>query len=218
MNRKPILALALALALAGPQAALAFNTPTKTDQPIHVVSDRLEVDNKTQVANFIGSVKAVQGDVTINSDTLEVYYDRDAADQAAAPAPAQAAPAAAPAAGQEAPATPEQGLADGGGKVRKVVAIGHVKIVQQDRVAVGQRATYWAGGRKILLEGQATVWRGKNQVSGEQITVFLDEDRSVVHSAPGKRVSVTIIPEDDQQKGPAKKPEEEQHQNRGGKR
>ncbi|MBI4799787.1 MAG: hypothetical protein HY794_13895 [Desulfarculus sp.] len=193
MSRKPILLLALLLTLCGPAASLAFNAPMKSDQPIHVVADRLEVDNKAQVANFIGSVKAVQGDVTMNSDSLEVYYDRDAQEQAAQPA-AKPAAAQAPAPGQPAESG-EQGLMDGGGKVRKVVAIGHVKIVQQDRIAVGQRATYWAGGRKILLEGQSTVWRGKNQVSGEQITVFLDEDRSIVHGTPGKRVAVTIVPE-----------------------
>lgn len=193
MSRKPILPLLLLLTLCWPAAAPAFNAPMKSDQPIHVVADRLEVDNKAQVANFIGTVKAVQGDVTMTSDSLEVYYDKDAEEQPAKPA-AKAAPAQAPAAGQPAEGS-EQGLMDGGGKVRKVVAIGHVKIVQQDRVAVGQRATYWAGGRKILLEGQSTVWRGKNQVSGEQITVFLDEDRSIVHGTPGKRVAVTIVPE-----------------------
>jgi len=195
MSRKPVLALVLLLSLWSPAAALAFNAPMKSDQPIHVVSDRLEVDNKSQVANFIGSVKAVQGDVTINSDSLEVHYDREAAEQATQPGAAK------PAAKAEGPAGDsggDQGLMDGGGKVRKVVAIGHVKIVQQDRVAVGQRATYWSGGRKILLEGQATVWRGKNQVSGEQITVFLDEDRSIVHGTPGKRVAVTIVPEGQQ--------------------
>jgi lipopolysaccharide export system protein LptA len=203
MSRKPILALVLLLSLGAPSASLAFTAPMKSDQPIHVVSDRLEVDNKTQVANFIGAVKAVQGDVTINSDSLEVYYDREAADQAAQPAaakPVAAKPAAAEP-GQEGAPSGDQGLMDGGGKVRKVVAIGHVKIVQTDRVAVGQRATYWAGGRKILLEGQATVWRGKNQVSGEQITVFLDEDRSIVHGSPGKRVAVTIVPEQGQKEG-----------------
>ncbi len=196
MSRKPILALVLTLSLCAPPAALAFTAPMKSDQPIHVVSDRLEVDNKAQVANFIGAVKATQGDVTINSDSLEVYYDREAPDQ-----PAAAKPAAAPAPNQpatEGAPSADQGLMDGGGKVRKVVAIGHVKIVQQDRVGVGQKATYWAGGRKILLEGQATVWRGKNQVSGEQITVFLDEDRSIVHGSPGKRVAVTIVPEGSQ--------------------
>jgi lipopolysaccharide export system protein LptA len=198
MSRKPILALVLLLSLGAPSASLAFTAPMKSDQPIHVVSDRLEVDNKTQVANFIGAVKAVQGDVTINSDSLEVYYDREAPDQAAKPAAAKPAGAEP---GQEGAPSADQGLMDGGGKVRKVVAIGHVKIVQTDRVALGQRATYWAGGRKILLEGQATVWKGKNQVSGEQITVFLDEDRSIVHGTPGKRVAVTIVPEQGQKEG-----------------
>ena len=194
MSRKPILALVLILSLSGATSALAFTAPQKNDQPIHVVADRLEVDNKTQVANFIGSVKAVQGDVTINSDTLEVYYDREA--EANKPAPAE----------KPADKDANQGLMDGGGQVRKVVAIGHVKIVQKDRVAVGQRATYWAGGRKMLLEGQATVWRGKNQVSGEQITVFLDDDRSIVHGKPGKRVAVTIMPESSEGKDGKKAP------------
>jgi lipopolysaccharide export system protein LptA len=183
MSRKLMLVVAACVGLLWAPAALAFTTE-KSDQPIHVVADRLEVDNKAQVANFIGNVKAVQGDVTINSDTLEVHYDREA--EEAKPRPA------AEKAGET---QPSQGLMDGGGKVRKVVAIGHVKIVQKDRVGVGRVATYWAGARKILLEGEATVWRGQNQVSGEQITVFLDDDRSVVHGKPGKRVAVTIIPE-----------------------
>jgi lipopolysaccharide export system protein LptA len=183
MSRKSLSLLAPLFCLFCAATAMAFSTE-KSDQPIHVVADRLEVDNKAQMANFIGNVKAVQGDVTINSDSLEVHYDRDAV---------EAAPAKPKPEGAE-----SQGLMDGGGKVRKVVAIGHVKVVQKDRVAVGRTATYWAGARKILLEGEATVWRGKNQVSGEQITVFLDDDRSIVHGKPGKRVAVTIIPEQEQ--------------------
>ena len=194
MSRKLMLVVAACLGLIWAPAALAFTTE-KSDQPIHVVADRLEVDNKAQVANFIGNVKAVQGDVTINSDTLEVHYDREAAEAA------EAKPQ--PAAEKAAEPQQNQGLMDGGGKVRKVVAIGHVKITQQDRVGVGRIATYWAGARKILLEGEATVWKGKNQISGEQITVFLDDDRSVVHGKPGKRVAVTIIPEQSDDKQPA---------------
>lgn len=185
MRRLVIAALMLILGLSCASGALAFKTPAASDQPIHVVADRLEVDNKAQVAEFIGAVKAVQGDVTITADVLKVYYDRDkkATEQKAEPKKAASADQAV------------GGIADGGGKIRKVVALGHVKITQKDRVAVGQKATYWAGGRKILLEGKATVWRDRNQVSGEKITVFLDQDRSVVHGKPGKRVSVTIVPE-----------------------
>ncbi len=189
MRRLPIPALLTALALAcalgaAPVLAAKQAEPVSSDEPIHVVSDKLEVNNKTQVAVFSGAVKATQGDVTITSDQLKVFYDRDARDKT----PAEKAEGGAP------------GIMDGGGKVRKVVALGHVKITQKDRVAVGRKATYWAGGRKMLLEGKATVWRGKNQISGEKITVFLDQDRAVVHGAPGKRVSVTIQPKKKGQK------------------
>ncbi|MCB2189334.1 MAG: lipopolysaccharide transport periplasmic protein LptA [Deltaproteobacteria bacterium] len=191
MRRLPFAACTLALLLLATGALAASQTsPMKEDQPIHVVSDRLEVDNAAQVANFIGSVRATQGDVQITSDKLEVYYDRQKSPQDAK--------------GEETGEVPE-GLADEGGSVRKVIALGHVKITQKDRVAVGQKATYWAGGRKILLEGKATVWKGKNQVSGEQITVFLDENRTVVHGQPGKRVSVTLMPGEKGDSKPAKK-------------
>lgn len=183
MRRLPIPALLMGLTLAfalcvSPAWAAKTMEPSSSDQPIHVVSDSLEVDNKTQVAVFIGAVKATQGDVTIVSDKLEVYYDKDAKEQPKKEKGEEGSP----------------GIMDGGGKVRKVIALGHVKITQKDRVAVGRKATYWAGGRKILLEGKSTVWRGQNQVSGEKITVFLDQDRALVHGAPGKRVAVTIQP------------------------
>ncbi|MEW5913133.1 MAG: lipopolysaccharide transport periplasmic protein LptA [Thermodesulfobacteriota bacterium] len=185
MRRLPIAVLILLAGLCLAATARAAQMPLgSSDQPVHVVADKLEVDNKTQVAHFIGKVKAVQGDVTITCDTLSVYYDQSAQDKGKG---AKAKAAKAKGLGE--------GLMDGGGQVRMVVAQGHVKVVQKDRVAVGRKATYWAGGRKMLLEGKATVWRGKNQVSGEQITVFLDQDRAVVHGKPGKRVSVTIVPQ-----------------------
>jgi lipopolysaccharide export system protein LptA len=148
----------------------------KRTDPIHVIADRLEVDNNAQLANFIGSVKAVQGDVTIVCDRMEVYYENSRNQENQENQPANA-------------------MLDSGGSVRSVVALGHVKITQEDRVAVGRKATYWAGSRTILLEGQATLWRGANQVSGEQVTVYLDENQSLVESKPGSRVSVTIFSE-----------------------
>ncbi|RJX36565.1 MAG: hypothetical protein C4525_00420 [Desulfarculus sp.] len=191
MRRLPIAVLILLAGLCLAAYAGAAEMPLgSSDQPVHVVADKLEVDNKAQVAHFVGKVKAVQGDVTITCDTLSVYYDQAGQNQAkgkAAKSKAKAAAAKAKA--------PGEGLMDGGGQVRMVVARGHVKVVQKDRIAVGRKATYWAGGRKMLLEGKATVWRGKNQVSGEQITVFLDQDRAVVHGKPGKRVTVTIVPQ-----------------------
>lgn len=181
MRLSPIFAALAILVLTAAPAAFAAKKLANSDQPVHVVADELEVNDKTQVATFRGAVKATQGDVIITSDRLKVFYDRE---------------------GKSKPASGEAkgGIMDDGGKVRKVVALGHVRIKQKDRTAVGGKATYWAGGRKILLEGKATVWRGKNQVSGDRITVFLDQDRALVHGKPGKRVSVTIVPKSQKKK------------------
>jgi lipopolysaccharide export system protein LptA len=42
--------------------------------PIEITADTLEVQQRDQVATFIGNVDAVQGDLTLSADQLRVYY------------------------------------------------------------------------------------------------------------------------------------------------
>ncbi len=177
MRRLAITALIIAIAALIAAPAMAVD-PMASDKPISVNADSLEVDNKANIAHFVGNVDAVQGDVKILCDQLDVHYSNEGKK------------------GQDDGGV----MAGSGGRVTMVVALGHVKITQKDRVAVGRKGTYWAGGRKLLMEGKATVWQGKNQVSGDKITVYLDKDRAVVHGEPGKRVSVTIVPKQNEQK------------------
>lgn len=175
MRRFALTALVIAITALTATTALAVD-PMASDKPISVNADSLEVDNKANIAHFVGNVDAVQGDVKIKCDQLDVHYSNQGKKD-----------------------KEEAGMmAGGGGRVTKVVALGHVKITQKDRVAMGRKGTYWAGGRKLLMEGKATVWQGKNQVAGDKITVYLDKDRAVVHGKPGKRVSVTIVPKKNQ--------------------
>ena len=44
-------------------------------KPIDIESDRLEVDDKTHIAIFIGNVSATQGDYNLKAPRLEVYYE-----------------------------------------------------------------------------------------------------------------------------------------------
>ena len=60
------------------------------DQPIQIEAASLEMRDKKKEATFAGNVKVVQGDTTMTSKSLVVFYD-----QSAAPAPAPAAPKAA---------------------------------------------------------------------------------------------------------------------------
>ena len=53
------------------------------DQPIQIEAASLEMRDKKKEATFAGNVKVVQGDTTMTSKSLVVFYD-----QSAAPAPA----------------------------------------------------------------------------------------------------------------------------------
>src|SRR5258707_12730674 len=57
------------------------------DQPIQIEAASLEMREKKKEATFAGNVKVVQGDTTMTSKTLVVFYD-----QTTAPASPPAAP------------------------------------------------------------------------------------------------------------------------------
>src|SRR5215204_2954282 len=60
------------------------------DQPIQIEAASLEMRDKKKEATFAGNVKVVQGDTTMTSKSLVVFYDSGPAP--ATPAPAPAAP------------------------------------------------------------------------------------------------------------------------------
>src|SRR4051812_34903531 len=89
-------AMALAMIAAGdagaqsavkgvPNAMQGFSQ--NRDQPIQIEASSLEMRDKKKEATFAGNVKVVQGDTTMTSKSLVVFYD-----QSAAPAPPPAAP------------------------------------------------------------------------------------------------------------------------------
>src|ERR1700691_2697624 len=81
------------------------------DQPIQIEAASLEMRDKKKEATFTGNVKVVQGDTTMTSKVLVVFYESSAATPPAA-APAGNAKAAAKAAPAPAPiqsATPGPG-------------------------------------------------------------------------------------------------------------
>jgi lipopolysaccharide export system protein LptA len=79
-------------------------------------------------------------------------------------------------------------------KLKEIVATGSVKVVQLDRRATSQKATFYQEGNKVVLEGDVVVHDGENVVRGERITYYLDEERSVVEAGKGGRVSTHITP------------------------
>lgn len=93
-------------------------------------------------------------------------------------------------------------------KLKEIIAVGNVKVVQLDRRATGQKATFDQEKNKVIMDGEAVVREGANVIRGERITYYVDEERSVVEPVKGGRVSTSITPPP-KEEGEEKKPREE---------
>lgn len=82
------------------------------------------------------------------------------------------------------------------GHPEEIVARGNVRIVSGDRVATGGRAVFNQSDQTIVLSEDAVLRDGPNEVAGDKIVVFLDEQRSVVEGGEN-RVRAVLFPSGD---------------------
>jgi len=182
-TRPLVTALALA-ALASVAAAEPAKEPPKggalfdagsfgnKKEPIVITSDTLEYDYKTNVVVYRGDVIAVQGETKVRSDTLTVTLaaqkDSD-------------------------PPDPEK---KGDQRLQEVIAVGKVRIDNGTRWATGGRAVFEQATRTLVLTENPVLHDGQNEVSGDLVTLYLDENRSVVEGGR-RRVKATVFPNKD---------------------
>lgn len=80
------------------------------------------------------------------------------------------------------------------GEVDKIIAEGTVRIVQENRTGTAAHAVYDSREGRITLTGSPRVMQGDDTISGDNITYYIDEDRSVVSGGSGHRVEAVIQP------------------------
>ena len=94
-----------------------------------------------------------------------------------------------------------------GDKVVRTVSTGNVRIVTRDcKMGTAKRAEYFEVDQKVLLIGDARVWQEDNVVTGEKITIFLAEDRSVVEAGKQDRVKAIFYQKKDGASAPKRPP------------
>jgi lipopolysaccharide export system protein LptA len=79
---------------------------------------------------------------------------------------------------------------------REVVAEGAVEITKGARRASGGRAVFDDAARTITLSEDARLQDGPNEIAGQRVVVYLDEERSVVEGGP-QRVRAVLYPPDE---------------------
>jgi lipopolysaccharide export system protein LptA len=77
--------------------------------------------------------------------------------------------------------------------VQRIEAEGAVRIAKGAREATGGRAVFDQAKRTVTLSDHATLRDGPNEVAGERVVVYLDEERSVVEGGD-QRVRAVLFP------------------------
>jgi lipopolysaccharide export system protein LptA len=150
----------------GPPNALQGFSQNR-DKPIKINSATLEVRDKDKMATFAGDVHLVQGDTSMRSKTLVVFYDDDAPSK---PATRSAGPA---------QAGPQQNQ-----QIKRVEARGSVIVVQKDQTATGESGIFDMRTNTVTLAGNVVISQGQNIVKGDTLTV--DMTTGVSRIACGK--------------------------------
>jgi lipopolysaccharide export system protein LptA len=177
--------LGAALAQGGGQSNAMQGFAQNRDQPIQIEAASLEVHDKQKEAVFSGKVKVTQGDTTMTSKTLVVFYD-----QSSGSAPEQ--PATAKQKGTKAaPGTPMQQAAPGptgSSSIKRLEARSNVVVTQKDQVVTGELAVFDTKANLITISGGVVMTQCKNVMRGDRLTVDMTTGMSRVEGSSGVQV------------------------------
>jgi lipopolysaccharide export system protein LptA len=133
------------------------------NEPIRIVADELISYNEDKYAEFIGNVKVTQGNFTITSDKLRIYYQGELLDN-------------------EKKGGDEELL-------KKIIATGNVTITSEQYNAEAEKAEYDTATMTVILSGEnAKVASGKNSITGSKITLNRKSGQVKVEGSKNKRI------------------------------
>jgi lipopolysaccharide export system protein LptA len=140
------------------------------DKPIQIDAASLEMRDKDKAATFSGNVKVVQGDTTMRSKTLVVFYDNgDQPASAAKPAMKSASPG-----------------PTGSSSIRKLEAKGGVIVTQKDSTVTGDHGVFDMRANTVTMFGNVLLTKDKNVLRGDRLIVDLTTGVSRVESDSGR--------------------------------
>jgi lipopolysaccharide export system protein LptA len=172
VSTSPAQSTPAATASSGPPNALQGFSQNR-DKPLKITSASLEVRDKEKIATFSGDVHLVQGDTTLRSKTLIVFYDDEADGKSDASKSDAQKPAKPPAvAGADAAPISQQ--------IRRVEAKGGVLVTQKDQTATGESGIFDMQANTVTLLGNVVISQGQNVVRGDRLTVDLNSGVSRV--------------------------------------
>jgi lipopolysaccharide export system protein LptA len=159
----------------GPPNALQGFSQNR-DKPIRVDAERLEVRDKDKIATFFGDAKAdvkvVQGDTTMRSRILMVFYEQDNSKSGGDKAKA---------------ASPGSG---GSSQIKRLEAKDNVVVTQKDQTVTGDKGVFDMKTNTVTMTGNVVMTQCDSVLRGERLVVDLTTGVSRVE---GGRVQGTLV-------------------------
>jgi len=125
-----------------------------SDQPIEIAADSLEVLQEKHMATFSGAVEAVQGNITLKAERMEVYYREAGAQSAAANL----------------------------GAVSRIEVERDVMLTMPEESARSTKGIYNVDKQMVTLVGNVVLSRGKNMLRGGRLDYNLKTQKSLLTS------------------------------------
>jgi len=180
--RRAMAGAVLALGLAAPAFAQQAGSPfvgftQNRSEPINFEADRAEVFDNEKRAVLSGNVRIQQGESTLQTARLVIFYEDNSA------------------AGRAATTTPRQGQAASGGNtptqnVRRFEMQGGVVVRSKNQTATAERGSFDARRNEAIMEGNVTLTQCENVLRGARLHADLTANRVRLDAAPsGGRVS-----------------------------
>ena len=149
------------------------------DKPIRIDAERLEVRDKQKIATFFGDAKAdvkvVQGDVTMRSKILVVFYDQDERQN---PEPASATGA-------------RRRGRGGRSQIKRLEAKDNVIVTQKDQTVTGDNGVFDMKTNIATVSGSVVMTQCDNVLAGDRLVVDMTTGVSRVEN--GGRVQSTLV-------------------------
>ena len=176
------------LAARAPGGKGTFGSGSK--EPISVEADHLEVFDKEKRAVYSGNVVVVQGESTMKSGRMIVFYANEGQDGTTTQPAANAAPA-----------------LGNGNSLRRLETYEGTTIISKDQIAVGKQGVYDKESNRMVLTGDVALTQNGNVTKGEKLIYDLTTGVAVVEAAPNSgRVKSLLNPNSNEDKNTPKSP------------
>jgi len=176
-----ILSMATAASLYGPpketihEPALDLTEQEALEPKTEILSDQLEMISGEKENHFLftGNVEVRATNMVATCEKLEVYAGKDKTKKVVNEPPK--------------PGTPPIG------KIERIVAIGNVRIIQQQRIATSGKAEIYPQEGRVVLLDSPVVTNKDGILTGWKITLLQGEQKVLVESNPnGGRTRITL--------------------------